>query len=395
MLTDSELEAMFADKESDRVERKRNATDSSKIKQAICAFANDLPNHGLPGVIFIGQDDDGTCAKLPITEELLERLGGWRADGQLSPFPVMQVYRKTIRGCEVAIIEVQPSDNPPLRVEGRTFIRVGPRRAIASPEEERRLVEKRRWRDLPFDAQGAQDATVDDLDLKRFATDMLPSLVPHDVIAQNHRTEEQQLTALRLLKPDRTPTVSAVLLFGKNPQSLIPGAYVQFLRIDGKELTDPILDQQRIIGTLPDQLRRLDDLMAVNIRRATSVGGSIRSERPDYPIGALRQLLRNALLHRTYGGTNAPVRITWYADRVEIQSPGGPFGQVTVENFGQDGITDYRNPTLAGFVLSLGFIERFGIGIAIARKALSDSGNPPLEFQINMQHVLAIVRPGT
>ena len=91
-------------------------------------------------------------------------------------------------------------------------------------------------------------------------------------------------------------------------------------------------------------------------------------------------------------GTNSPVRITWYSDRVEILSPGGPYGQVNVQNFGS-GVTDYRNPTIAGLMVSLRFMERFGVGIAIAQKSLRANGNPPVEFEVNNQFVLArIVR---
>jgi len=392
VLTDAELESLYVDMESDRVERKRNAGDSSKIRQAICAFANDLPNHRLPGVIFIGQESDGTCANLTIDERLLESLGGWRGDGQLQPFPMMTVAAKTINGCSVAVIEVQPSDNPPMKFEGRAWIRVGPRRAVASPEEERRLVEKRRWKDLPFDAKGVHDAKLEDLDLRRFAVEILPAMVPPDVLAQNGRTQEQQLSALRLLRPEGMPTVTAILVLGKNPQAWFPGAYVQFLRIDGINLTDRILDRHELSGSLLDQIVRLDDLIAINIRQSVDIGGPTRLEKPDYPIEAIRQLVRNALVHRVYDGTNAPVRVTWYSDRIEIQSPGGPFGQVTPENFGRSGVTDYRNPTIASLMLDLGFVERFGVGIAIARRVLQENGNPQLEFEVNTQHVLAVVR---
>ena len=75
-------------------------------------------------------------------------------------------------------------------------------------------------------------------------------------------------------------------------------------------------------------------------------------------------------MHRTYEGTNSPVRVTWYDDRVEILSPGGAFGQVTPETFGRPGITDYRNPTLAEAMKSLGFAERFGIGLQIVRRGI-------------------------
>ncbi|WP_225773701.1 helix-turn-helix domain-containing protein [Inquilinus sp. Marseille-Q2685] len=72
MLTDAEIAELFRDIESDRVERKRDyPSNRDAVRQAICAFANDLPNHRLPGIIFIGQDDDGTCAGITIDDELL------------------------------------------------------------------------------------------------------------------------------------------------------------------------------------------------------------------------------------------------------------------------------------------------------------------------------------
>ena len=113
---------------------------------------------------------------------------------------------------------------------------------------------------------------------------------------------------------------------------------------------------------------------------------------PDYPIVALQQLARNGVLHRTYEGTNAPVRINWFSDRIEILSPGGPYGQVTRTNFGNPGITDYRNPHLAEAMKILGYVQRFGVGIPLARKELAKNGNPPPEFIVEDTYVLVIVR---
>jgi ATP-dependent DNA helicase RecG len=115
---------------------------------------------------------------------------------------------------------------------------------------------------------------------------------------------------------------------------------------------------------------------------------------PDYPLEALKQLVRNAIMHRNYESTNAPTRINWFSDRIEIINPGGPYGQSTIENFGRPGITDYRNPHIAEALHTLGFVQRFGVGIAIARKQLLDNGNPSLEFEVDRSHVLAIVRRG-
>ena len=100
-------------------------------------------------------------------------------------------------------------------------------------------------------------------------------------------------------------------------------------------------------------------------------------------------------MHRSFEGTNAPIRISWFADRIEIQNPGGPFGQVTQENFGQPGVADYRNPHLAEAMKILGYVQRFGVGIATARAELATNGNPPLEFQVtqNFVHVTVRARP--
>ena len=167
-MDDSELDQLLSDLESDRVERKESISDGEKIRQAICAFANDLPNHQKPGVVFIGVGDKGDCAQLPITDRLLQSLGGMKSDGNIAPFPSMIVQKRTVGGCELAVVLVHPSDAPPVYVKGTPWIRVGPRRSIATPEELRRLSEKRKSKDLPFDLHPIASATMDDLDLDLF-----------------------------------------------------------------------------------------------------------------------------------------------------------------------------------------------------------------------------------
>lgn len=392
-MTDAEeLERRYRDEEGDRVERKREARDLDDLRKAICALANDLSGTGRPGVLFVGQADDRSCANLAITDKLIETLTHLRSDGKLQPFPVMTVLTPTIDGCPVIAIPVAPSDNPPVRMDGRTHVRVGRSTRVASTEEERRLVEKRRWNTLPFDAQGVAGAALDDLDLTRFTLEYLPSAVAPDVLAENGRTREEQLRALRLIDPLGRPTATGLLIIGKEPLAWLPGAYVQALRIGGTELTDPIRDERRIDGTVADQIRQLDEMANLWIEHPTVVGGPVRKVAPTYPDAALRQLLRNALLHRTYEGSNAPVRVTWYDDRVEILSPGGPYGQVTLENFGTPGITDYRNPTLAEALRNLGYVEKFGVGLSIANRALAENGNPPAEFRREPTYIHVTVR---
>ena len=383
---------LFRDLESDRVERKSSAADLDKIRQAICAFGNDLPNHRKPGVIFIGQKDDGTCANVEIDDDLLLRLAQIRDDGKILPFPSMNVTREILEGCGIAAIIVQPSGNTPVRFDNRIWIRVGPRRAMATAEEERRLVEKRRWGNLPFDAHGVPLATLDDLNLGRFEVELVPALVSPEALAENSRSTEQKLRSLRFIDQNGVPTVAALLIFGKEPRRWFPGAYVEARRLDGVRLTDETIDQREIGGSLVDQMLRLDEWLELNIANPVKIGGRRREATPDYPIAALRQLARNALMHRTYEGSNAPVRVTWYADRIEILSPGGPFGQVNEQNFGQPEVTDYRNPTLAGIFKALAFVEKFGVGIQIARNELEKNGNPPPVFTVSSTHVHVVIK---
>jgi ATP-dependent DNA helicase RecG len=391
MMEAHELEALLLDIESDRVERKSSASRDTlnRVREAICAFANDLPNHQEPGVIFVGVHDDGQCANLPVTDDLLRQLADMRSDGNILPFPTMMVQKQELSGCEMAVIIVQPSYAPPVRYRGRVWIRVGPSRRIATAEEERRLSEKRRAGDLPFDLRAVRAADLNELDLDLFERTYLPTAVSPEIIEQNRRSPTEKLLSLRFAVEDTDlhPTVTGILVVGKEPTRFLPGAYVQFLRIAGTALGDPIQDQKEIHGPLPALLRRLDETFEAHISVALEVGSGLSDVRhPDYPLVALQQLARNAVLHRTYEGTNAPVRITWFEDRIEIYNPGGPYGQVTAANFGEPGITDYRNPHLAEAMKNLGYVQRFGMGIPLARRQLEKNNNPPPEFTIPAEH---------
>lgn len=391
---DQELAALLVDLESDRVERKSSISDGKKIKQAICAFANDLPNHKRPGVLFVGVNDDGSCANLPITDDLLLSLSNIRSEGKILPFPVLQVNKRILNECELVVVIVEPSDAPPIRFDGRTYIRVGPRRATATPEEERRLNEKRRARDLPFDLRPFISASIDDLNLDIFQREYLASALAPEVLDENQRSLTQKLISLRFAtpEPDSHPTSLGILVAGKEPRQFIPGFYIQFVRFDGNELTDPIRDQKDISGSLMDLLRYVDEVLQANISTASDITAqAVEVKRPDYPIVALQQLVRNAVMHRSYEETNAPVRVYWFGDRIEIQSPGSLFGQVNRQNFGQY-VTDYRNPHLAEAMKNLGYVQRFGIGIPTAQKELKKNGNPPAEFVIEDSYMSVIIR---
>lgn len=392
-MDDADLEGLLLDIESDRVERKAALSDRGAVEEAVCAFANDLPGHGRPGIVFIGASDDGTPSRLQITDRLLQNLASIRPDGNILPVPSVTVQKRHLRGADMAVVIVEPSGSPPVRLRGRVHVRVGPRRAIASPEEERRLAERRRGRDLPFDSRPVPGATLDDLNLGLFTQEYLPSAIAPDVLAENQRSTEQQLATLRLATLEGVPTAAGILMVGKDPLDFLPGAYIQFLRVDGVDLSAPIKDEKKIAGPLPQAIHEAEEILRLSIStRVTLTATGAEERRPDLPFVALQQVLRNAVIHRTYEGSNAPVRATWLSDRIEISSPGGPYGQVTVETFGRPGLTDYRNPTIAEALRAIGFVQRFGVGIQLARSSLEGNGNPPLEYEVQPTYIGATMR---
>jgi len=395
MLDTQEIARLAGSLESFHVERKASFKPAkSDIEEAICAFANDLPGAGQSGIILIGVTDrTGQPIGLAVTDELLREITDIRSSGNILPFPVMSVYKVTLDDRDIAVIEVQPSHDPPVRLRGRVCVRVGPRKGTATRDEERVLNERRRGWDGPFDQRPIGGATLDELEMTVFEREFLPSAVTPEVLRENGRSRPEQLSALHLASPDGVPNVAGMLILGRDPTAYIPGAYVQFVRVDGTELTDPILDRKELMGPLPEVLRRLDEITDAHIRVATTVAGSTVERRaPDYPIAAMQQLLRNAVMHRNYETSNAPVQWYWFSDRIEIHNPGGLYGRTTPQNFGKPGGNDYRNPTIAGALYLLGFVQRFGMGILMARKACSDNGNPAPEFVFEAANFAVIVR---
>jgi len=392
--TDEELAAMMTDVESDLVERKQalSETAAEKVRRSICAFANDLPAHNRPGVILVGVTDDGQCAGLDVDDGLLKRLADMRGDGLTLPIPSMDVQRRTLDGCDVAVVTVQPASDPPVRYDGRVWIRVGPTVRQAAPSDELRLVERRRGHDVAFDLQPRASATIADLDTGYIEREYLPAAIASDVLDENQRSLEDHMRSLRLLVGN-VPTNGALLAFARDPQRWVHSAYVQFVRFDGTEITDPILDRAELTGRLADVLNQLSSLIRLNIETRLEIGDGPRERRfPDYPVEAIRQLAFNAVMHRSYEGTNAPSRLYWYADRVTVDSPGGLYGFVTPENLGS-GTTDYRNQFVAEIMHQLGFAQRFGYGIPLALRTLAENGNPTPEFNVDHDRVLVTVRP--
>ena len=389
-----ELAAELGTQETCTLEFKRVVKDLNVIRKAVCAMANDLTGKG-GGDILIGVRDDGTVEPaLDTSDKTLLSLANLRDDGKILDRPSFTVEEARFNGEPIIHIRVEASPAPPLRLDGVAWVRPGPTTRKATADDERVLTERRRHKSLPFDSHPWPGSNTADLDLRLFRDTYLPNAVSEEVLEENHRPEEQQLASLRLLDPDSgQATVLGLLLIGLDPSSCLPGAYTQFVRYEGDHMDSVVVDDQELRTNVVGTAQQLDALLRGHIHtRLVETGGFREETRPDYPIAALREAIMNAIMHRNYESSNAPIRILWFTDRVEISNPGGPYGAVREHNY--DRVNDYRNPSLAGALKNLGYVNRFGRGISRIRETLERNGNPPPEFEVEDSHWAVVLRRG-
>lgn len=243
-----------------------------------------------------------------------------------------------------------------------------------------------------FDVLPCPEAGIEEITLGQFDAYRREAIDP-GIIAANQRSIEQQLASLRLYDPEFScPTHAGILLFGKNPRFYLPGVYVQYLKLPGNDLTDAPMDQAVISGDLHSVLKELEGRVRLIIQTTMKRGPGFEERLvADYPEWALRELLMNAVMHRNYD-SNAPIHFYVFADHVEIQSPGGLYGEATAENFPLR--NSYRNPVIAEAMKSLGFVNRFGYGVQRAQALLKANGNPQAVYEFDDRTVLVKVYKG-
>ena len=383
-LTPERIRELCLDFESEQVERTRAFDKADKIGQAICAFANDLPDTRRPGYLLLGVENDGTISGRRISDEKWASLGGLKTDGNLLPPPAISMTKASFPEGDVVAVQVFPSDYPPIRYNGDVWIRVGPRRAIATDEDVHVLEERRAAGGERFEERPCTSAEAGDLDMDLFRTSYLPLAVDALVIERDDRAPLDQMKALRFFsrESDR-PTNLGMILFGKHPELFVPPAYVQYVKFAGSGNAAPVENQHAFRGPLARVISELDGFIKAGVSRKTLVRVSALREREAvrYPSWSLRELLLNAIVHRDYSFGNAPIKFYEYDDRIEIANPGGLFGRANPGNF--PFVSDYRNPLLAEAMKVLGFVNRFNRGIATVRDELAQNGNPPAVFDVN------------
>ena len=401
--TDAELQALLREPESELVERKSgfDKDGSASVLQTVCAFANDYPEQRKPGVIFIGADNkNGTPLNECIEEALLNQLAALGEDPKFSAPLAVHPTRLQCGGKQVAALQVAPVSSPPVKFRQRVYIRVGASTRQASYEQEIRLSEMRLNRHPPFDISPVQGASLKDLDMHFFREKYLPAKIDAETLKANKRGITAQLAVEKMIVRDEgeqsVPTVLGVLVLGYRPQNFLPGAYVQFLRIDSDAWDDPA-DEAVIDGTILEITRRLREKLRTHNRvRVEYTKVPVEKRHWLYPETALLQIAYNAIMHRRYEDTNAPVRVYWFNNRIEIDNPGGLHGEVraNLAKFPDAGC-DYRNLNLAEAMKTLNLVQKFGSGLGLAQQELEKNGNPPMEWKRDSleTHVHCILRP--
>lgn len=390
-MTKEELYGIIALDESFRIERTTSTSNMDKFQEAICAFANDLPGCRKKGYLLIGVTDKGEISGLKVDDALMKRISAIRSDGNILPLPIMNTEKVHTEQGDVLVVEVTPSFDTPVRYRGRTFVRIGPRRDIATAEEER-ILSERCAASLPtFDTYPCREASIDDIYADIIVKEYLPKAIDAYVLANDQRPLKEQLASLHLYNMQwDCPTYAALIMFGKNPKYFMHGAYIQFVRFKGNDNGGEILNERRFEGSLYKVLPLLENFIRDGIITKRPVPVSILREKDvlNYPYKALRELMMNALMHRDYQ-SNMPTRIYQYDNHIEIMNPGGLYGQARPENFPH--VNDYRNSVVAEMMKTLNYVNMFNHGISEVQELLKENNSPEAEFNVNYVTAFSVV----
>lgn len=393
MITKEHLQKILSDTESYHIEKTVATDNMDKFSQAICAFSNDVADSKNKGYLLIGVRDNGELAGLQVDDKLLLQISNIRTDGNILPQPVMTVEKFSFAQGDILVVEVTPSQVPPVRYRGRIWVRVGPRKSIATEAEEKLLTERRLSNIRTFDAMPCLGTTLEDLDITLFKKEYLFKAVAEDILQEDKRTIEEQMASLGLYDLRyQCPTNAAIVLFGNNPERFLHGAYIQYVRFKGLDRAGDIINEHKFSGNLCKVLPRIDVFVETSIAQKRPIPISVLREKTvsKYPYWATRELLMNAIMHRDYE-SNAPVAFYEYDDHIEIQNAGGLYGKVSANNF--PNVSDYRNPFIAEAMKVLGYVNRFSRGVYRVQKELEENGNGKASFDFSLITAFRVVEP--
>ncbi|MCY3834158.1 MAG: putative DNA binding domain-containing protein [Chloroflexi bacterium] len=369
--------------------------DANLIAEHMVAFAN---TEG--GVIIVGLDADGApAATRPASEDIDRALAC--ADNLYSP-PVV------IEDCEQIIM--QPSDPSPgddsfggdnglngqdkipvyaIRVprstelhalaDGRVLIRSGSVNRPLGGQEIQRLASAKNTGD--FETEAVPGATIDDLSR---------AMIDEFLEKRAERTKRpyggevnRLLAEIGAITPEGKPTVCGLLLFSEYPQRWLPQSGVVFAKFvgatpRGESGLAGYSRREELTGPVPRLIESTWNLVWSEMAISAVVKGLEREETFEYPQFAVREALVNAVCHRDYRLRGRRIEVRMFSDRLEVISPGGLPGFITVENIKDEHFS--RNPRLVGGLFHWGYIEELGLGIDRMIEVMEQAGHSPPQF---------------
>ncbi len=344
-----------------------------RLAELLIAFAN---TDG--GVIVVGLNERGRMLSRVYAEELE---GALRAAERLCLPPVVTGWEQveTHDGTTYAI-NVPRSPELHALTDGRVLIRVGAENRPLGGEEIRQLAATKSAGD--FEAEAIPGATRDDLDDEVIAEYI-------DERRQRQRrpldqSPDELLREIGALTPDGLPTHSGLLLFGTNPQQFLTQAGLVFVKFPG---TEPRGEggvagygrREEFSGPLARVIEGAWQVVWSEMSVGAVVTGLERQEITEYPAFAVREALVNAVCHRDYRLRGRRIEIRMYADRLEVISPGGLPGYITIDNLVEEHFS--RNPRLVNGLFQWGYIEELGLGIDRMIEEMVSTGHPPPKFK--------------
>jgi ATP-dependent DNA helicase RecG len=372
-MTIEELEALIAQGEGQQLEFKRSLAELETAVRTLAAFANTGG-----GTVLFGVRQSGEIVGVEASHTSKEQLVN-KVTSSTDPVLYPSVEFVKVNGKTVIVVTVAESDNKPHLAGGRAYKRVGTATVQLRRDEYERLLLSRRQ--PPFDQRELPEATLDDVDEAKVRWYLQRTAQERNIPVDLTLPLVENLKRLGVvIGRDGRPvlTVAATLLFGKRPQSFVSHSLVRLACFHG---TTPLhfIDRLDCVGTLPEMIDEAERFVKRNTRIAAKITGFERREITEYPYPAIREGIANAVAHRDYDRADVEVRVSVFADRIEVQSPGRLPAPLTLDTLGEE--YALRNKLIAELLFNIRYIERRNTGIMRMRRWMREHGLPEPVFQ--------------
>ncbi len=354
---------------------------ASLLAETLVALAN-----ADGGTILVGLGPDGSVSDA-VGEDVEALL--LRAQGLCRPAVPAGWRALSLPGGGVIAVTVSRSGQNHHLTDGRILVRSGPRNRVLSPTEARQLEAARGGGS--YEDQPVPGTTMADLD---------PSVIAEYTAKRAERAPrgerlegEELLLEAGALGLDRVPTVAGLLLFGQRPQRFFEQSGLVFVRFSGLDPRGPgglpgYGRREELTGPLARVIEGAWRVLWEEMRHEAVIPGLSREERPEYPPFAVREALVNAVCHRDYSVRGLRVETRMFDDRLEVVSPGGLPGHITVDNIVEEHYS--RNPRIVRGLYYWGYIEELGLGVDRMIEEMLQDGHPAPEF-VSKPHSFTVI----